>query len=507
MNTRFLAGVIVSSLVCLTVPGVSAQVSVGDTYTGVDFSYQDLIDAGIISGLDGDLMLADEITRAEMAKIIVTGANHEVNVCEGAPHFTDVSPEHSLYEYVETAYCNGFIGGRGEGLFGPDTPVLKQEAVKMIMSAFRSADMKQGTSYFTPDIYPVGSQLPVNMDDVTSFGFDMTLSSNSSYPSGESMAMTLHTDGHLGEGTDMEVLLDSVVSAEMSLSMDEDSVYGNVQANFRMVDDDMYMYIKQLDVNGTIDEPDFDEILEQIEELAHMITRRWIYMDVGYDSSLYTGGETLFEQKDAMLSTPDPFYELFGHPSEYSVELIDEAERVNGISVSHYSVVSTAPEGFKVFQRYEYDMGSEYFDDVSTTSEFYDDIHDAVELGIAYGEHSYYPYGYYFYPEEILWRGEAFSMLQKARNLLQTGVSYEDQISSISTGTSRADIYIGNEFGRLYRMDIVHNENEPIMNGTTTHVLTVELSDFNEPFEVDEPKEYVTIDELVEELEDMFGAF
>lgn len=128
------------------VPSPFSDVPVGSEF----YPYiSGLYNQNVIGGLGGYYYPLNNVTRAEMAKMAVNAAGLEVNVCDGAPHFADVPQTHTLYNYVETAYCEGVVQGRGNGMYAPDEPVLRQEAMKIVIGTFRSVDTE---GYFTEDL-------------------------------------------------------------------------------------------------------------------------------------------------------------------------------------------------------------------------------------------------------------------------------------------------------------------------------------------------------------------
>lgn len=75
---------------------------------------------GIISGYsDGTFRPANNITRAQLSKIIVLAMGWPIDT-SGGPHFSDVPPGHPFYDFIETAYNQGIITGYGDGTFRPD---------------------------------------------------------------------------------------------------------------------------------------------------------------------------------------------------------------------------------------------------------------------------------------------------------------------------------------------------------------------------------------------------
>ena len=94
----------------------------GDTF----YTYiMNLVNLGVISGYaDGTFRPNNNLTRGQAAKIVALAANLPANL-QGAPHFTDVPPNHTFYEYVEFSYNAGVIGGYPCG--GPGEPCDGQQ--------------------------------------------------------------------------------------------------------------------------------------------------------------------------------------------------------------------------------------------------------------------------------------------------------------------------------------------------------------------------------------------
>lgn len=90
---------------------------------------------GIMQGdPDGNMRLEDGVTRAEMAKIIVTALDY--GACANTDtSFSDVASSHWASGYINEAYKAGIIAGRGDGTFAPEDGVTNEEAVKMIVCA------------------------------------------------------------------------------------------------------------------------------------------------------------------------------------------------------------------------------------------------------------------------------------------------------------------------------------------------------------------------------------
>lgn len=83
---------------------------------------------------NGELRLDEEVTRAEMARIIISAlGENDVNKADTV--FSDVPYEHWASGYIKKAYDSGIISGMGDGSFMPDSKVTNEQAVKMIICA------------------------------------------------------------------------------------------------------------------------------------------------------------------------------------------------------------------------------------------------------------------------------------------------------------------------------------------------------------------------------------
>lgn len=95
----------------------------------------------------------DTITRAEVAAIVcrMQGMN---NLSQQNTSFSDVPSTHWASGYIATAESMQIINGYGDGNFGPEDPVLYEQAVKMMMETigYKPYAMDQGgypTGYMT----------------------------------------------------------------------------------------------------------------------------------------------------------------------------------------------------------------------------------------------------------------------------------------------------------------------------------------------------------------------
>ena len=94
-----------------------------------------LSEKGIISGYqDGSFRPEANITRAEFAKIIVLAAGFSVPASVSSS-FHDVPNAHWAVRYIEAAKANGVINGYKDGTFRSDAKVTRAEVAKMVITA------------------------------------------------------------------------------------------------------------------------------------------------------------------------------------------------------------------------------------------------------------------------------------------------------------------------------------------------------------------------------------
>ena len=131
----------VIALVCVFALALST-VAFGATYTDVteESAYYEAVETlnklNVITGYeDGTFKPEDGVTRAEMAALIARIQGYGETAAGSAnTGFTDVPSTHWASGYVANAAGMGIINGYGDGTFGPEDPVLYEQAVKMIMA-------------------------------------------------------------------------------------------------------------------------------------------------------------------------------------------------------------------------------------------------------------------------------------------------------------------------------------------------------------------------------------
>ena len=131
----------VIALVCVLALTLTT-VAFGATYTDVteDSAYYEAVETlnklGIVTGYeDGTFKPEDGVTRAEMAALIARIQGYgETAKASANTDFADVPASHWASGYIANAAGMGIINGYGDGNFGPEDPVLYEQAVKMVMA-------------------------------------------------------------------------------------------------------------------------------------------------------------------------------------------------------------------------------------------------------------------------------------------------------------------------------------------------------------------------------------
>ena len=106
--------------------------------------------AAISDGYPGDLWKPYQpVTRAQFTKMAAV-AFGIVLVNPGTPSFTDVPPDDIYYPYIEGAKAAGVVNGVAPGLFGPDDPVSRQQAMAITARYIAAATGQDLATMYTP---------------------------------------------------------------------------------------------------------------------------------------------------------------------------------------------------------------------------------------------------------------------------------------------------------------------------------------------------------------------
>jgi len=97
----------------------------------------------VVSGVGNNDFEPDrDMTRAEFAAVIVRALGLAPG--EGEKNFSDVSPAEWYCGYIKTASSYGIITGYGDGMFGPNDMITREQAMTMIARAMKITKLDSG---------------------------------------------------------------------------------------------------------------------------------------------------------------------------------------------------------------------------------------------------------------------------------------------------------------------------------------------------------------------------
>lgn len=103
---------------------------------------------GVASGSNGFFFPVNKISRAETVKMALIAANIPIAPTGTSP-FSDVTPTHTLHDYVVVAAQIGVVSGFTDGTFRPDNSVTRGAVAKIIQLAFKYATDLSGAPRYT----------------------------------------------------------------------------------------------------------------------------------------------------------------------------------------------------------------------------------------------------------------------------------------------------------------------------------------------------------------------
>lgn len=148
---------LITTIVMLSMATVSfAAVKLTDVAgTKYEEAVNCLVKLEVINGYqDSTFRPENKITRAEMAKILLTAKGEKVDLSKvDSTYFEDVTSEHWALAYINAAYENKLIEGYEDKTFRPDEEVTYAEAITMVirMLGYRS-NVEMSTKQW-PDNY------------------------------------------------------------------------------------------------------------------------------------------------------------------------------------------------------------------------------------------------------------------------------------------------------------------------------------------------------------------
>jgi hypothetical protein len=108
-----------------------------------------LVYRGIASGYaDGNYRPYNNTTRGQLAKLVVLGENWTIDTT-GGPHFSDVPPSNPFYPVIETAYHHNVLSGYADGTFRWGNNITRAQLSKIIVLARGWAINTSGGPHFS----------------------------------------------------------------------------------------------------------------------------------------------------------------------------------------------------------------------------------------------------------------------------------------------------------------------------------------------------------------------
>ena len=156
----------------------------------------------VISGIGIDMFEPDrDITRAEFAAIVVRGLGLKPGT--GKNPFIDVSSTTWYSKFVETAYEYGIISGYGNGTFGPNNKITREQAMTMITRAMKITGLKAD----------------LTAEEINTILSEYADSKKAAVWAGESMAVCIKTGILSGKGGSILAPKDKITRAEVAVIM------------------------------------------------------------------------------------------------------------------------------------------------------------------------------------------------------------------------------------------------------------------------------------------------
>ena len=130
---------------------------------------------GIIEGFEDGTFHPDElVTRAQMAKMVVSALNIANAESNKVQVFNDVPADNWAAGWVATASTQGFINGTGNGNFDPNLNVTYEQTVKMLVSACGYDTWAKEAGGYPTGYLKYGNDIGV-MSGVTGVSYDTAL--------------------------------------------------------------------------------------------------------------------------------------------------------------------------------------------------------------------------------------------------------------------------------------------------------------------------------------------
>lgn len=119
----------------------------GFAMQSAELAVNDISKYNIITGYpDGSLKLEQEVTRAEMAKIILVAMGYDMEMNKTPVPFEDVTEAYWAYGFIGAAYSMGIVHGTSKTTFAPEEKVTYEQVIKMLVCAlgYEQKALQQG---------------------------------------------------------------------------------------------------------------------------------------------------------------------------------------------------------------------------------------------------------------------------------------------------------------------------------------------------------------------------
>ena len=103
-------------------------------------SIMDMVARNVVSGYEGIFNPDGAVTRAEFSKMIAVAFGYEPT--KFVPEFSDVKSSDWYYNYVTALYEDGIVNGKGDGLFGSDDKMTREQMAVMIYRVIKDKGYK-----------------------------------------------------------------------------------------------------------------------------------------------------------------------------------------------------------------------------------------------------------------------------------------------------------------------------------------------------------------------------
>ena len=125
-------------------------------------------------GISIDLDESDEITRYELAKIVIDIANLEI-LTEGKAIYADVSEKHWAFSEINTVTSYGYMSGLSNMTFQPDAKASVADVAQVLMNMLGYGSFGKQANWTTADYFVKARNIGL-LNGVSTFGGDISAS-------------------------------------------------------------------------------------------------------------------------------------------------------------------------------------------------------------------------------------------------------------------------------------------------------------------------------------------